>query len=586
MSAPGLLRGIGNLRAVDLALAETLHRRDPSTPDIVLAAAALASFAVSQGHAAFDPEKAEELAGRGGLPPAGEWIRALQDSPWVAVAKDDAESDPSRPLVLEHGLVYLRRYREYERRLATGLARLAAQPGDAQPVPDAVFAALFPPEESDPAQAAAARLALARRLALVTGGPGTGKTTTIARVLLLLLARAKEAGQATPRIALAAPTGRAAERMAESLRLAAARFRGRPGIDDALLGALPREAVTLHRLLGAVPDDPQVRFGPGRPLPYDVVVVDEASMVDLPLMCKLVEAVADGARLVLLGDPYQLPSVEAGNVLAAIADATGDGGDRARSPLSGHRVHLQRGWRQQASLELAPLSEAVRRGDADAVLELLRGGALSGVHFREDQFDPLRGSLRERLLPGWLALQRCTDPVEALRLATRQRLLTVLRDGPQGAGPLNGRIEALLAGPNREPWFHGRLLLITRNSRHHRLSNGDIGICLRDEKGALVAWFPEGHDGARGFHPTALPAHESAFAMTVHKAQGSEFDAVWLQLPAHPNRVLSRELVYTAITRARGELHVAGGEAVIRLAVGRHAERWSGLGRRLRGGSA
>jgi exodeoxyribonuclease V alpha subunit len=637
MSLLAALREGGQLRAVDLALADTLQRLDPDTPDLVLAAAALASNAVAQGHAAFDPAQARTLVDAE-LPPADAWAAALRASRWVASPENGGESDPARPLVFERGLLYLRRYREYERRLAAGLHRLAAQADDEAAIPEALFAALFPeapiPTPSGPAQRAgrsdgprgsaaqagpphppqaeegpqgqlnllppragegrdggapgqqdaqaiAARLALSRKLALVTGGPGTGKTTTIARVLLLLLAQARDAGLPPLRIALAAPTGRAAERMAESLRNAIAQLRGREGVDAALLDALPQRASTLHRLLGAVPDSPQLRFGAGRPLPCDVVVVDEASMVDLPLMCKLVEAVADGARLLLLGDPDQLPSVEAGDVLAAIASAaTGTSHD---APLTGHLVHLHRGWRQSASLQLAPLSAAVRDGDADAALALLRDGALSGVHFHEEAHDPLRGDLRDRLLPAWRALQDCEDPAEALRLAARQRLLTVRREGPQGAATLNARIESRLAGAQREPYFHGRLLLVTRNSPRHRLSNGDIGICLRDDAGALVAWFPGADGEVRGFHPAALPAHDSAFAMTVHKAQGSEFDSVWLLLPARSNRVLSRELVYTGITRARSELHLAASEDILREALSRHAGRWSGLGWRLGG---
>ncbi len=586
MSLLAALREGGQVRAVDLALADTLYRLDPSTPEAVLAAAALASFAVSQGHAAFDPAHARELAGI--EPPGAEaWLAELRASRWVAQAEAGVESDPGRPLVLERDLLYLRRYREYERRLARELARLAGADAGSHaeaisPALAALFAQLFPgqsPEASstEDRQADAARLALSRRLALVTGGPGTGKTTTIARVLLLLLAQARDAGRPPPRIALAAPTGRAAERMAESLRRAVAQLRSEPGIEAALLDALPQQASTLHRLLGPLPDGSAFRHHRDRPLPHDIVVVDEASMVDLPLMCKLLEAVPDATRLLLLGDPDQLPSVEAGDVLAAIAAAAA----RDDAPLAGHLVHLRRAYRQSDALDLAPLAEAVRRGDADDALALLRAGTLSGVRFHADAHDPLQAPLRERLLPAWQALQACDDPAEALRLASRQRLLTVLREGPQGAVTMNARIETLLAGAQRDPYFHGRLLLVARNSHRQRLFNGDIGICLRDAGGATVAWFPDEDGGVRGFHPSALPAHAGAFAMTVHKAQGSEFDAVWLLLPARPNRVLSRELVYTGLTRARRELHVAGSEAILREALSRHASRWSGLAWRL-----
>ncbi|QNH15030.1 exodeoxyribonuclease V subunit alpha [Xanthomonas sp. SS] len=641
MNQPNLLAALhrsGTLRTLDHALAQTLSRLGPDTPDLVLSAAALASLAVASGHAGLDPARANVLLDpRDGPPPQlpdpTDWQRALAASRWIAQPAPEEPAAADCPLVLEHGLLYLRRYREYERRLAQGLRRLAAQ---SLPVFDVatlapLFAQLFPNAAASPLpseegarragegtsaadhptdhQAQAAALALRRALLLVTGGPGTGKTTTIARLLLLRIAQAQATGAAAPRIALAAPTGRAAERMAESLRAAVTRALDN-GIDPALAAALPTGASTLHRLLGVIPDLPRFRHDADNPLPFDLIVVDEASMVDLPLMCKLVEAVADGTQLILLGDADQLPSVEAGDVLAAILQAAGPGDAlqpddaQALQPLlghthsathvgglAGHRVHLLRGYRQAQGFALAPLADAVRAGDADTALALLHSGELAGVHFHEDSEDPL-ATRRDALLAHWRALADAEDPAAALRDAARLRLLTAVRAGAQGARGLNARIEQLLAdsgaGARRlgaaSPWFHGRLLLITENSYRHGLFNGDVGICLRDAQGALVAWFEgEGDGQVRGFHPAALPAHESAFAMTVHKAQGSEFDEVWLQLPTRDARVLSRELVYTGITRARQSLHLAASEAVLRGALARHAARISGLAWRLGG---
>ncbi|MBO9887716.1 AAA family ATPase, partial [Xanthomonas phaseoli] len=442
---------------------------------------------------------------------------------------------------------------------------------------------------------------------------------------------------------------------------------GSAPIDPYGNSALPSGASTLHRLLGVIPDSPHFHHNADNPLPFDLIVVDEASMVDLPLMCKLVEAVADGTQLILLGDADQLPSVEAGDVLAAILQAAGPGdalqpedaqalqpllGSAPVDPpavtsatrnggLAGHRVHLLRGYRQAEDFALAPLADAIRAGDADTALALLRSGELPGVYFHEDGEDPLTLG-RDALLAHWRALANAQDPAAALRDAARLRLLTAVRAGPQGARGLNARIEQLLAdtgaGARRlggaSPWFQGRLLLITENSYRHGLFNGDVGICLRSDPGALpgrsdarpspgqgdasavttrghvppsprpghagdrahhdtpatdsraqgplVAWFEGDGDGqVRGFHPAALPAHESAFAMTVHKAQGSEFDEVWLQLPTRDARVLSRELLYTGLTRARRALHLAGSEAVMRAALARHAARISGLAWRL-----
>jgi exodeoxyribonuclease V alpha subunit len=628
-------------RAVDLALADVLRRQDRArgvaSDERVLLATALASLAIGEGHAAFDPAQPQLLLDDGrDWPAAGAWREALAQSPWVATPAADAVADASRPLVLEHGLLYLRRYREYERRLAAGLLRLARQPatpGDLAALAP-LFAQLFPHVHDhdtlgDGGQARAAALALAQSLLLITGGPGTGKTTTIARLLVLLAAQRRLCDDATPpRVALAAPTGRAAERMAQSLRDAAAQMHAL-GVDPALCDALPCEARTLHRLLGAMGDSPRFRHDGDNPLPFDVIVVDEASMVDLPLMCKLVAAVPDGAQLILLGDRDQLPSVEAGDVLAAIVDAAGEDDtlppglaaclspllgeppaagtrvavgapgpqlqlalsfdaphERADAmatalPLHGHRVHLRRGYRQSDALDLAPLAQAVRTGDAGQALDLLRDGRLRGVHFHDGMTDLLAGSTRDALLAPWRELATLTDPAQALQHATRQRVLTALRDGAQGANQLNARIEEALAGAQRESYFHGRLLLVTENSYRHGLFNGDIGVCLRDADGTAVAWFA-GVEGVRSFHPAALPAHTGAFAMTVHKAQGSEYDTVWLQLPRQDARTLSRELVYTALTRARHALHVCVGDAVLRAALSRHAVRVSGLARRLR----
>jgi exodeoxyribonuclease V alpha subunit len=640
------LHARGHLRTLDHAFAQSLRRLKPETPEAVLVAAALASLAVANGHAGFDPARPRLLVDADNAwPEADGWAAQLRASPWVA--QPDQALTPAAtdaPLVFEHGLLYLRRYRQYESRLAAGLTRIAAQtlPVGHLDAVGAVFNALFPDAAAlEDRQARAAALALRRALLLVTGGPGTGKTTTITRLLVLRIALAAAAGAPPPRIALAAPTGRAAERMAESLRRAVAGIVD-SGVDARLCAALPDTASTLHRLLGVIPDSPGFRHHADNPLPLDVLVVDEASMVDLPLMCKLVEAVDAGTQLILLGDADQLPSVEAGDVLAAILSAAGPGDalraddaralqallghatpvDRLSGGLRGHRVQLLRGYRQDADFDLAPLADAVRQGDAEAALSLLRVGGLRGVDFHEDVLDPLEAR-REALLAHWRSLGEAPDPATALAMAQRLRLLTAVREGPQGARGLNARIEELLSGRRTGPtpaYFHGRLLLITQNSYRHRLFNGDIGICLRSEaspfsgrseaspfsgrsgtsswsgrseagpfaqgaeSGPLMAWFAGDAAGqVRAFHPAALPAHESAFAMTVHKAQGSEFDEVWLQLPRNDSRVLARELVYTAITRARSRLHVAGSAQVLREALGRHAVRMSGLAWRLGG---
>lgn len=615
MSARPLLAALtrgGYLRPLDRALAQTLHRRRPDTPDAVLAAAALASLAVAQGHAGLPLTQPEWIVDAP-LPWPAHWSGALGASPWVDQPGDVAAiADPHAPLVLENGLLYLRRHREYERRLALALRRIAAVE-DAENIGEsaatsvtlaALLARMFPglPPDLEAAaaadrQAQAAVMALRHHLLLITGGPGTGKTTTIARILLLLAAQAGHRQSAPPRVALAAPTGRAAERMAQSLRMAVSAAAA-GGLDPALSAALPASGMTLHRLLGVIPDSPYFRHDAAHRLPYDVVVVDEVSMLDLPLMTKLAEAVPDGGRLLLLGDPDQLPPVEAGDVLGGLVaaaqrpDPTPDDAWHRTCPAPvriGH-VHLRRGYRQVETLELAPLAAAVRDGDVDLALDLLRAGRLAGVQWHATAHDPLVSDA-PALLAHWTSLAAAQSPAQALAQVGRLGLLTALRDGPGGARGLNARIETMLRNAAAGSWqvdprghFHGRLLLITRNSAEHGLFNGDIGICLRGDDGALTAWFPgDTPDTPRPFHPAILPPHESAFAMTVHKAQGSEFETVWLWLPAHDNRALSRELAYTGITRARASLHLVADAQTLRRALARPVRRASGLAWRLAG---
>ena len=577
LTVDALLR-VGAIRSVDHALAQSMRRHRPDTSPLVLAGAALAAHAVSHGHAAFDPATPHIARDLFDWPDVAQWRVALGDSSWVAHPVD-ATPAAIAPLVFEHGLLYLRRYREHEQSLTNGLHRIAAHALPAAGSIDAIHEALFPPGASDPHQRAAAEAALVHALLLITGGPGTGKTTTIARVLALLVAQALQAGRAAPRIALAAPTGRAAERMAMSLRRAVESMRAQalseaPVVESRVLDALPTSAGTLHRLLGSRPNTPDFRHDSANPLAYDVVVIDEASMVDLPLMARLVGATATGTRLLLLGDADQLPSVEAGDVLAAMVDAASPG----THPIA--HVHLRRGYRQAGGFDLAPLAHALRGGDADAAMELLRSGRLRGVHLHEDVADPFDAALREQWLPHWRALGAIDDPAHALREAARLRILCAVREGPAGTRALNARIDIALAGPRPPAYYPGRLLLVTENSPRHGLSNGDIGVCIGNGAG-LAAWF-DGDDGPRAFHPATLPPHEAAFAMTVHKAQGSEFDHVWLVLPTRDVRVLSRELLYTAATRARESLHVLANEAVLRAGLARATTRVSGLSARLR----
>jgi exodeoxyribonuclease V alpha subunit len=433
---------------------------------------------------------------------------------------------------------------------------------------------------------------------LITGGPGTGKTTTVARLLALQVADAHARGRAPLRIALAAPTGRAAARLGEAIDGVLRADLDACRLDATIADAIPRQARTLHRLLGWQPGRVAFRHDADRPLPFDLVVVDEASMVDLPLMAKLVAAVPAEATLVLLGDPDQLPAVEAGDVLGGLCAASGDGlalpkndagaasallgmpvpSCDAHSPLAGSRVHLLRGWRQTDADVLQALAQAIQRDDRDAVLARLRSDD-PALAWRYGDVAALAETMRCDALPAFEAVRDADDPQQALKQGAQLRVLTALRRGPFGAEHWNAWCAAELGA--RTPYFHGRLLMIAANSERHGLYNGDVGVVWQDARGDASVWFDTAQ-GLRAWRPTQLPAHASAYVTTVHKAQGSEFDRIVLILPDADARVLSRELLYTALTRARRGAVLWATPTALDRALERRTWRDSGLEARLR----
>lgn len=611
------LQAEGALRDIDLGFAALLRERlhEPAT---VALAGALAMRAVALGHSSFALGDAHRLLDALGtsaqLPDAGDWAAALAASASVAHA-DDAR-DPGALLAFTHGRIALRRYARYEQALAESLGRRAQITTDINDDASMSMALrrLFARDGAPAAheeidrQALAAAMALRRRLLLVTGGPGTGKTTTVARLLALQLSAARSRNAPPPRIALAAPTGRAAARLGEAIDgvvradLAAGRLQA--DIAD----AIPRQARTLHRLLGSQAGRVSFRHDAAHPLPFEIVVVDEASMVDLPLMAKLVAAVPAHATLVLLGDPDQLPAVEAGDVLGGLCAACGDGlalpaqdaafasallgvpvpshtglSDPAPAPLAGARVHLQRGWRQADAVALQALAEAMQQGDRDTVFSRLRGNGFDAdggaLVWRHGDAAALAEAMRLEALPAYAAVRDADDPRQALSRAPALRVLTALRRGPFGAEHWNAWCAAELGA--RTPYFHGRLLMIAANSQRHGLYNGDLGVVWRDAQGDSVVWFDTA-EGLRAWRPAQLPAHASAYVTTVHKAQGSEFDSVFLILPDADARVLSRELLYTALTRARRRVSLWAMPEALDRALERRTWRDSGLEARLR----
>ena len=550
MSQLASLLQAGFIRTGDPALALSLRHARETTPDLVQAAAALASRALASGHSRLPLARLPELFAEVDsereppeLPPLDEWLDVLAASPWVHGPGANAAS-PDRVLVLEGDAIALRRYWDFECRLAARLAQRGR--------------------------------ALSPTLHLVTGGPGTGKTTTVARQLAAFV-RARDAAGFTDaaRILLAAPTGKAASRLSESVRGSLAQQVERGEMDAALAARLPTAASTLHRLLGWQRGG-RFRHDADNPLPADLVVVDEASMVDLALMCRLVEAVPAEATLVLVGDRHQLPSVDTGDVLAALCEA----GERPTSALHGRVEELTHNYRQSEDIDVVPLAAQVRAGAVEAVLRGLDEQRLRGVHWRHGSERALHELVLAQALAAYRAVAARPDVASALQAAREFRVLCAMRDGPAGLEALNALIGQALDPLRRvDGWFQGRLVLVTENSYRQQLFNGDIGVAWPDEAGELRVWF-EGDDGPRAWLPAALPAHEPAFALTVHKSQGSEFGRVLLVLPER-GRVLTRELLYTGLTRCRRELTLWAGEDALREAIGRRAERWSGLAARV-----
>ena len=475
------------------------------------------------------------------------------------------------PLVLDgSGRLYLRRYFDYERRLAEALVRRAALPERGAPA-----------QPAEDAQQRAVETALRQRLTVISGGPGTGKTTTVA----LLLARILEQ-DAAARIALAAPTGKAAARMLDTLR---ERARDLPA---AIRERLPAESHTIHRLLGVTADAGRFRHHAGNPLPVDVLVVDEASMLDLALAARLVEAVPDDARIVLLGDKDQLAAVEVGAVFAELSAREG-------SPLAPSVVWLTQSHRFAQDSGIGRLAADINAGEPDRALAWLAANADPVAEWIEDAGASLPSAARERILAGYApylqALREQPDDAGAVfRAFERFRVLCAVREGARGVRELNRQLgehaRAVLDHPldpgGRSPWYPGRPVMVAKNDYVLRLFNGDIGVCLPDGAGALAVWFPEKGGAFRAIAPSRLPEHEDAWASTVHKAQGSEFDAVLCLLPETPGPVTVRELLYTAVTRAREKVTLAGSAEVFRAACAARTQRHAGLLERMREAAA
>ena len=587
------------------------HEREIATEAarVVKEAAYLVSMATSAGHVCIDINALVEALGDN---IKVERVQELLESCGLV---GNSGNPGTMPLVIDNdGRIYLHRYFDYELRLARRLIQcMYAETEPVRPDLEARLKSLFEHNETHLGgradwQKLAAAKALLGKLTIISGGPGTGKTTTVVSLLACLLEQNPDY-----RIALAAPTGKAAARMQEAIRQRAMY------LPKEIQALLPQESFTIHRLLGVTPSVGIFRHHAGNRLAFDVFVVDEASMLDLALATQLFEAVPDSARIILLGDKDQLAAVESGAVFSELsanpflteacktrlADMCGISAEQVcpqkvegSQALADTVVWFTENFRFPADSGIGRLAACTNAGLPNEVLEVLKASPDGRVEWLQDGAWSPGESTYGRFISGYEhyldALRAGTEPgaVDCARITAsfgQFRILCAVRDGPRGVVGVNEAIarhfrQALadrFGTDERAEWFVGRPVMVLRNDYVLKLFNGDIGIVLPDAGGHLMVWFPDAADGFRAIAPARLPVHETAFAMTVHKSQGSEFSEVLVLLPSRHDRVLTRELLYTAVTRSANKVTVVGGADVIAQTVQSKIQRHSGLLARL-----
>lgn len=589
------LQQTGTLQALDVQFAALIHSLEPH-PLLTLMAAQV-SAELGRGNVCVDlTELADlpaELIAATGVP-IQQWTTALAQCVSVGDGREPT------PLVLDDNRLYLYRYWQYE--FDVGAFLVAARPinvpwQQAEPT----LARLFPVSEAIDWQKVAVALAATQTFSVISGGPGTGKTTTVTRLLALLT----ELG-GDPIIKLVAPTGKAAARLTGSIASAISAL----NCDDAIKAKIPTEASTLHRLLGVTYRGNHFIHNRKNRLNLDILVVDEASMIDLPMMSQLIEALPDHARLILLGDKDQLSSVETGSVLGDICRSASSGysaqqaallsqltgftvlaGEHSQADgLGDHFCLLRKSYRFDAHSGIGFLAAAINEGHGHKIPELL-DGRFSDIellpHVDDASYQQMV-SLAVQGYSGYLQqVQAGAAPQAILDSFNRFQLLCALREGPFGVSGLNNAVETALTRRNLiEPdghWYQGRPVLITRNDPNLGLYNGDIGIALKDDNRRLKVYFDLPEKGIYAVLPSRLPAHETVYAMTIHKSQGSEFDNVLMVLGNQVSITHSRELVYTGITRAKKQLTLFSTLPVLNYASSHPTVRQSGLLNRLSG---
>jgi exodeoxyribonuclease V alpha subunit len=597
---------------IDIHFAQFItHSCQDSDPDIFLAAA-LVSRATQNGDICLDLNNSaetvilekENLHDTLVCPKINRWLQKLAACPAIGMPGE------KRPLILDaHHRLYLFRYWEYETILADLILKRVQDQSIDLDIPrlKQSLHTHFPIEngESINWQKIAAATAVLNKISVITGGPGTGKTFTITKILVLLLEQADAGGL---KICLAAPTGKAAARLQESIRQTPHLM----NCSERIKNAIATEVKTIHRLLRPQADSPYFNYNLENPLSADIVVIDEASMVDLALMSKLVQAVPMTARLVLIGDKDQLASVEAGSVLGDICDRNIPHGfsddfckhmieltdedlnsiqktSKPKPGLQDSIVVLNKSYRFSADSDIGKLSRHVKRGDPDKALKLLKNSTSDTIAWYDmDSKKDFLKILAEKIVHGYREYLESEDPISALESFARFKILCALRIGPFGVTSINSLAEEILMQQGlihfdtmrSNPWYKGRPVLITRNDYNLGLFNGDIGITWPDSDGssrALHVFFPAADGQSKRYATHRLPEHETVFAMTVHKSQGSEFDDVVLILPTRDYPVLTRELIYTGLTRAKQTFSLWANPSVPNIAIKRKIERASGL---------
>lgn len=600
------LKDKGQLSLLDIHFSQFIQGMEGKDNAELLLAAALVSSYTRQGNICLNLQSLEKntlLDAADGdkaiiCPRLDDWIGSLRGCNTVG------RPGEYKPLILDDGYrLYLYRYREYQHKLANFIKECIKD--DELPVDIPLLQrrldSLFPEENAGEInwQRIAAFAALKNRFCVISGGPGTGKTTAVVKILCLVQELEYTHKK---RIAIATPTGKAAARLQEIIKYS------RETIDcpETIKESIPEKALTIHRLLRSIPNSPYFKYTRGNPLPVDVLIVDEASMVDMALMAKLVLALPRHAKLILLGDKDQLASVEAGAALGDICntavidnfskefsqtlrDATGynvkaSEGANNKSTFSDSIIQLKKNYRFGLQSGIYRLSMAVNNGDGDEALRLLKSEKFDDISWQKlPEPNALGKTMKKHSMEGYSSYLRSEDTLNALHMFDNFRILCALRNGYYGVRPINVLVEKALEEQGHirlnDRWYARRPIMITRNDYSLRLFNGDIGIILPDpdKNGELRAFF-QGEDGVlKKFFHLSLPEHETVFAMTVHKSQGSEFERVLLILPDIESPVLTRELIYTAVTRAKKGIEIWGNENVFRSAVSRCIDRSSGL---------